>query len=233
MDAKNLSKRLTTVAKYVQPGARLADIGSDHAYLPASLALNKRISYAIAGEVVKGPYENAVREIEGQGLAEIVHPRLADGLAAIQVSDRINTITIAGMGGSLITSILDQGQDKLTGVSRLVLQPNVGEYRLRKWLMDHGFQIMAEEIVAEDDHIYEVIVAEPSPVPFTYSDYELMFGPFLLEKKGPVFAQKWREYYQRQEGVLKQMAGAKQTPLHRIQQLKAKLAMVKEALADD
>lgn len=233
MDEKNLSKRLATVASYVPAGARMADIGSDHAYLPAALALQKKISYAVAGEVVKGPYENAVSEIKGHGLTDLIKPRLADGLAAITPADRIDTVVIAGMGGTLITEILERGKDRLQGVRRLVLQPNVGEGRLRRWLMDNRYQIMAEQIVAEDDHIYEIIVVEPSVVPFRYSDYELMFGPRLLEKKGPVFTAKWRDYIKRQQGVIHQMEQAQKVPVARIAGLKQKLALVAEAIDDD
>lgn len=233
MDEKHLSRRLATVASFVPDGARMADIGSDHAYLPAALALEKKISYAVAGEVVRGPYENAVHEIKSHGLDAVIKPRLADGLAAIEPADKIDTVVVAGMGGTLIAKILDEGVAKLAGVTRLILQPNVGEYRLRRWLMDHHYQIMAERIVAEDDHIYEIIVAEPSIVPFRYSDYELTFGPLLLEKKGPVFVAKWQEYCQRQATVLHQMAGAKKVPVARINELKDELAMVKEALDND
>lgn len=233
MDEKNLSRRLATVASYVPMGARMADIGSDHAYLPAALALQKKISYAVAGEVVKGPYENAVSEIKGHGLTDLIKHRLADGLDAITPADQIDTVAIAGMGGTLIAEILERGKDRLQGVRRLVLQPNVGEGRLRRWLMDNRYQIMAEQIVAEDDHIYEIIVAEPSPVPFRYSDYELMFGPLLLEKKGPVFTAKWRDYIDRQQGVIHQMEQAQKVPVARITELKQKLALVAEAIDDD
>lgn len=233
MDEKHLSKRLATVASYVPAGARLADIGSDHAYLPAALALQGKISYAVAGEVARGPYENVVSELKSHNLTAVIHPRLADGLAALRSTDRIDTVVIAGMGGSLITEILERGTAQLAGVHRLVLQPNVGEFRLRKWLMTNRYQIMAEQILAEDDHIYEIIVAEPSAVPFRYSNYELMFGPRLLEKEGPVFVAKWRGYARRQQGIIQQMEQAQKVPVHRLGEMKQKLAMVAEALNDD
>ena len=190
VDEKHLSARLACVASLVSAGARVADIGSDHAYLPAALVLDGKIDFAIAGEVVKGPYENAVHEIKDHQLEGQVIPRLADGLAAIEPADKVDTITIAGMGGSLIASILEKDKNKLTGIKRLVLQPNVGESQLREWLMNNHYQIMNEKIIEEDNHIYEIIVAEPSVVPFRYSKYELDFGPFLLENKGPVFRKK-------------------------------------------
>lgn len=233
VDAQHLSKRLAMVASFVPQGARLADIGADHAYLPAALALAGKIDRAVAGEVVAGPYQNMVNEIRESGLSGQIIPRLANGLAAIRPADHIDTVVIAGMGGTLIADILERGQQQLTGVQRLILQPNVGEPRLRVWLQAHRYQIMAERLVAEDGHIYEIIVAEPSPVPFRYSDYELQFGPLLLEKKGATFVKKWQDYIQRQTVVLKQIAAAKQPPVAKMKQLRAAIAVVKEALADD
>ena len=233
VDEKHLSARLACVASLVPAGARVADIGSDHAYLPAALVLDGKIDFAIAGEVVKGPYENAVREIKDHQLEGQVIPRLADGLAAIEPADKVDTITIAGMGGSLIASILEKDKNKLTGIKRLVLQPNVGESQLREWLMNNHYQIMTEKIIEEDNHIYEIIVAEPSVVPFRYSKYELDFGPFLLEKKGPIFKKKWQEYLQREAHVIDQMQKAQQPPVKKINEINQFLSQVKEAIADD
>ena len=233
VDEKHLSARLACVASLVPAGARVADIGSDHAYLPAALVLDGKIDFAIAGEVVKGPYENAVHEIKDHQLEGQVIPRLADGLAAIEPADKVDTITIAGMGGSLIASILEKGKDKLTEIKRLVLQPNVGESQLREWLMNNHYQIMNEKIIEEDNHIYEIIVAEPSVVPFRYSKYELDFGPFLLENKGPVFRKKWQEYLQREAHVIDQMQKAQQPPVKKINEINQFLSQVKEAIADD
>ncbi|AGN99372.1 SAM-dependent methyltransferase [Limosilactobacillus reuteri] len=233
MDEKHLSARLACVASLVSAGARVADIGSDHAYLPAALVLDGKIDFAIAGEVVKGPYENAVHEIKDHQLEGQVIPRLADGLAAIEPADKVDTITIAGMGGSLIASILEKDKNKLTGIKRLVLQPNVGESQLREWLMNNHYQIMNEKIIEEDNHIYEIIVAEPSVVPFRYSKYELDFGPFLLENKGPVFRKKWQEYLQREAHVIDQMQKAQQPPVKKINEINQFLSQVKEAIADD
>ena len=233
VDEKHLSARLACVASLVPAGARVADIGSDHAYLPAALVLDGKIDFAIAGEVVKGPYENAVHEIKDHQLEGKVIPRLADGLAAIEPADKVDTITIAGMGGSLIASILEKDKNKLTGIKRLVLQPNVGESQLREWLMNNHYQIMTEKIIEEDNHIYEIIVAEPSVVPFRYSKYELDFGPFLLENKGPVFRKKWQEYLQREAHVIDQMQKAQQPPVKKINEINQFLSLVKEAIADD
>lgn len=233
MDARHLSKRLATVAKYVQEGARLADIGSDHAYLPASLILNGQISFAVAGEVVKGPFENELHEVEKLRLQDQLIPRLANGLAAIHPKDRIDTISIAGMGGSLITNILDEGQAQMKGVKRLILQPNVGELRVRTWLMNHQWQIQDEQILAEDGHTYEIIVAEPTICPVRYGKRELLFGPFLLEHPSKIFQEKWLAELGRNQQAVVQMRKATHVPQERLAHMESKIKLIQEVLEDD
>lgn len=108
MNAQNLSKRLEKVASFVPKGAIVADIGSDHAYLPCYLVHKGIIQKAVAGEVVKGPYQSALKKVKEEGLENQITVRLADGLEAIESADHVDTITIAGMGGSLIVSILEK-----------------------------------------------------------------------------------------------------------------------------
>ncbi|GET11738.1 SAM-dependent methyltransferase [Ligilactobacillus agilis] len=225
MDARKLSNRLLTAAKYVKTGAVLADIGSDHAYLPAYLALNKQIKFGIAGEVVKGPFENAQHEIKKEGLVGKVEARLADGLAAIELTDQVDTITICGMGGPLIASILEKGKAKLVNHPRLILQPNVGEKEVRKWLMQAGYAIVAEEILAEDGHTYELIVADYAPAEAHLNEQALMFGPLLMQAKNPVFISKWRQEILKQEEILTHLEQAKVVPLAKKAQI---LATIKE-----
>lgn len=231
MDAKQLSKRLATVAKYVPEHARMADIGSDHAYLPAFLALQGKISFAVAGEVVKGPYENAVHEIKSQNLDHVITARLADGLDAVNLDDQIDTLTIAGMGGTLITKILEHGLAKLSTVTRLILQPNVGEYGLRKWLMEHDYEIIAEEILAEDGHTYEVIVAQPATDPIMYTEAQLLFGPYLVQQQGDVFQAKWQEQLTHLKQSIQHMEAAKNPPLDKIKTFRSEVKTIQEVLA--
>ena len=232
MDAKQLSKRLATVGAFVQPGARVADIGSDHAYLPANLALNHQIRYGVAGEVVRGPFENARHEIQKLGLTDRLVARLADGLAAIEPADRIDTVTIAGMGGPLIRHILEQGPTQLAGVQRLVLEPNVGEATVREWLAANQFQIVAERILAEDGHTYEILCADRVDHQVTYTTAEQMFGPFLLAEKSPVFIAKWQRELQRVNAAVAQMQRAKVIPEEQLALAHAKIKLIEGVLTD-
>lgn len=234
MDARHLSKRLETVAEHVPQGSRLADIGSDHAYLPANLALNKVIEYGIAGEVVRGPYENAVAEIKEQSLNQMVTARLADGLEAIDQDDNINVITICGMGGTLIRDILNRGQEKLKNHPLLILQPNVGAEVLRQWLSEHQYQIINEDILEEDDHIYEILIAEYTTRPIKpLSLLDLRYGPFLRRCQNLAFKQKWQKEIEKNDKAITQMKNAKQIPETRIKQLNEINREIKEVLNND
>ncbi len=230
MNSSHLSKRLAEVANHVEVGSRLADIGSDHAYLPIYLAKNRIISYGIASEVAKGPMSNAVTEIRKENLLGILHPRLADGLAAIQGPDEINVITICGMGGSLISKILEEGKRKLSGKEKLVLQPNVGEHLVRNWLMLNSYQIMAEQILEEDGHIYEIITAKKSSQPVNYSNKQLQFGPFLMKEKSAVFIRKWQEELQSKKRVFNQISRSNRDESTKLNKIAEEIKMIEEVL---
>jgi tRNA (adenine22-N1)-methyltransferase len=195
MNSNNLSPRLKIVANLVTKGAKVADIGSDHAYLAINLIKNGIAKGAVAGEVAPGPLSNSKEEIQKNELTNQIDARLGDGLAVIKPEDQIDTICIAGMGGQLIRKILSEGESKLANVQKLILQPNVGELEVREWLIKHGFQITHEDIVAEDYHLYEIIVAEPGAM--TLTDAELAFGPVLMQKPNAVYMKKWTRELER------------------------------------
>jgi len=198
-----ISKRLETVASFVPQGAVLLDVGSDHAYLPIELVKKGHINRAIAGEVVVGPYQSAIKNVESHGLTEKIQVRLANGLAAFEESDQVSVITIAGMGGHLIATILEEGLDKLAKVERLILQPNNREDELRSWLQEHGFQIVAESILEEAGKFYEILVVEAGEMDLSASD--IRFGPFLSKELSPVFVQKWQREASKLEFALSQI----------------------------
>lgn len=216
MDPLKLSKRLLRIAQYVPVGKKVADIGSDHALLPSYLVKNMISPFAIAGEVNEGPFLAAQRQISSIRLDEEVSVRKGDGLALIEANE-INVITIAGMGGALISNILERGKEKLNTIERLILQPNVGSDLVRIWLDNHNWNIIAENILEEDNKIYEIIVAEPrkdklDPV-YKSADktkeelYRL--GPNLWEEKSEVLLKKWVIELHKVEYILKQLNKSK------------------------
>ena len=220
-----ISKRLELVASFVPKGAVLLDVGSDHAYLPIELVERGQIERAIAGDVVDGPYQSAVKNVEAHGLKEKIQVRLANGLAAFEEADQVSVITIAGMGGRLIATILEEGLDKLASVERLILQPNNREDDLRIWLQDHGFQIVAESILEEAGKFYEILVVEAGQMKLSASD--VRFGPFLSKEVSPVFIQKWQKEADKLEFALSQIP---EKNLEERQVLAHKIQAIKEAL---
>ena len=220
-----LSKRLRAVAAFVQQGSRLADVGSDHAYLPLFLVEKGIIDYAVAGEVVQGPYQSALTNVAQAGKEELIQVRLANGLSAIESSDQIDTITIAGMGGRLIADILEAGMDKLAGVQRLILQPNNREDELRIWLQEQDFQIVAEELVTENQKFYEILVVEAGTMELT--PLEQRFGPCLLQEKSAVFLAKWQSELGKLTQSLERIPAQHQEDIRLLQD---KISAIKEVL---
>ena len=209
MNEHTLSARLERVAANVPLGARLADIGSDHGYLPVALLRRGAISAAVAGEVATTPFHAAQRTVRDNGLEPHVTVRLANGLAAIEAQDRITAISICGMGGETIRDILDSGKAYLSGQERLILQPNGGEQPLRQWLMDNGYAILTEELLHENRFYYEIIVAERSE-PVQYSAEQLYFGPLQMQARSPAFLAKWQRMLRQKQKTLASLEQARQ-----------------------
>lgn len=230
MNAQQLSQRLTKVAQFVPTGAVVADIGSDHAYLPCYLLHNGIAERAVAGEVVKGPYESAVRQVRAEGLTERVTVRMADGLQAIEAADAIDTITIAGMGGSLIAAILNKNPEKLEEVTRLVLQPNIHAQAIREWAEHQNWSIVEEAILEEDDKIYEILVLQRGPM--FLNDSERLFGPKLLLRKEPAFNKKWQREVEQWHKILAATAEVEQTEaiIEKRREIQQKIDLAEEVL---
>lgn len=189
-----LSKRLSAVAALITGDGTLADIGTDHAYLPIFLIKEKRVAHAIAMDVNPGPLERAREHIAQYGMGDVIETRLSNGLAALQPGEA-DSIAIAGMGGALMTRILEEGREKLCGSEaekrcrELVLQPQSEIWLVREWLDRNGWEIVREDMVCEDGKYYPMMRAErtdPGSTSFDMSEMELRFGPVLLRERHPV-----------------------------------------------
>ncbi|KPX13828.1 tRNA (adenine(22)-N(1))-methyltransferase [Pseudomonas syringae] len=201
MNEQRLSMRLERVATHVPAGARLADIGSDHGYLPVALLNRGAISAAVAGEVALTPFHAAERTVRENELEQQVCVRLADSLAAIEAEDGITAVSMCGMGGETIRDILERGKARLSGQERLILQPNGGEQPLRLWLMEHDYRIVSEEVLRENRFDYEIIVAERTG-PVKYTAEELYFGPLQMQARSPAFLLKWQRLLGKKQKTL-------------------------------
>lgn len=227
-----LSKRLELVAQCVDVHARVADIGSDHAYLPSYLAMQQKIDFAIAGEVVLGPFESAKATVAWQKLSHQIDVRLGDGLEVIRLEDRIDTITICGMGGELITQILERGKlaGKLQGVKTLILQPNMAERHVRTWLMVNRYVIEKEYILKENQKIYEIIVARANDKIVRYTNKQLLFGVHLPCEKNEVFVEKWQLEWQKIGYIMSNLKKSSQDETERIKYFAWKKRQIEEMI---
>ncbi|WP_434705945.1 tRNA (adenine(22)-N(1))-methyltransferase TrmK [Pseudomonas sp. Z1-12] len=231
MNEHTLSMRLERVAAHMPAGAHLADIGSDHAYLPVALLRRGVIATAVAGEVALTPLRAAERTVVENGLEQRISVRLANGLAAIEPEDGITAISLCGMGGETIRDILDSGKARLSGRERLILQPNGGEQPLRQWLMENGYRILWEELLRENRFYYEIIVAERAG-PVAYTAEELYFGPLQLQARTPIFLAKWQRLLRQKHKTLASFAQARQAvPEEKQQDIARQVRWISELLA--
>ena len=168
-----LTARLRSVAEQVPQGASFADIGTDHAYLPAWLLLNGRIEYAVAADLREGPLNRAKETVAQFGLDEKVSFRLCDGLVGIH-ADEVDTIAIAGMGGETIASILEAAPWTKQG-KLLLLQPMTSFPDLRMWLQKNGYCIEKECISREGRRLYSCLVVRAGEMD-TLTPAELWVG---------------------------------------------------------
>ena len=187
-----LSKRLRQIAGLVTPGHRLADIGTDHAWLPVALCQEDMIPSAIATDLRSGPLRAAARHIRDAGLEDRIEVRQADGLQGLS-AEEADTIVITGMGGRLIRGILEDGAEGLRGIPEWILGPQSETGELRSWLAVHGFRFADERMVEEDGKFYPILRMVPEDGPAErYTETELVAGPCLLRQRDPVL-RRWLE----------------------------------------
>jgi len=181
-----LQPRLQLLSELVPDGARLADIGTDHGYLPVRLLQQGRIPFAIAADVGQEPLQHAIRTAEEYGVTGVDF-RLCDGLCGIG-EDEVDTIVIAGMGGETIIHILSQAHwTKAEGKYTLLLQPMTKVAELRRWLTDNGYCFTGERLVWDKEFLYPVLMVTGGTQQLTEMEQEYgvclagdpLYGDFL------------------------------------------------------
>lgn len=180
----DLSARLNMVAAMVKPCDFLADIGTDHAYLPIYLYKKGVIKCAVAADISKGSCDKAKENINLHGLNNYIDVRCGNGLDVIKENEQPDVIVIAGMGGMLAIDVLNSG--KCTGsAAQLVLQVQRDIDKVRRYIHSIGYKIEAEDILKEDGKIYTAISAvKGKDTVYTEGDY--YFGKLLIESKNPI-----------------------------------------------
>lgn len=154
-----LTNRLLKIASLVSENKRLADIGTDHGYIPVYLLNEGKINFAILSDINKGPLENARSEVKRNKLEDKVDLRLGSGIEVLKKGE-VDEVIIAGMGGILIGELLEANKEVAHSVDRLILQPMQAQEELRQYLLNNGYEILDECLEKEDFRIYEIIVAK-------------------------------------------------------------------------
>lgn len=200
-----LSRRLGAVASFVEKGWVLADIGTDHGYIPIWLVENKICPKAFAMDVGKGPLERAKEHITGHGLGNYIETRLSDGLGALAPGEA-DCMIAAGMGGNLIIKILEEGSEVLEKMQACILQPQSEIAKVRQYLYEHGYRSAAENMVEEDGKYYpmmKMIKGREEP----YLEEEYAYGRLLLREKNSVLYELLKKEVKGKQEILSGLLG--------------------------
>lgn len=192
-----LSERMRAIAQMVEPGMRVCDVGCDHGFISIYLIQMGIAPEVLAMDIGKGPLEQAKKHIEEAGLTGQIKTRLSDGLKEYREGEA-DCLIIAGMGGPLMQDIL--ANPKVEDFRELILAPQSEIREFREFLADHGFEILAEDLIFEDEKYYPIMKVKLvnkglerkkiRTIPGTLSEeVAYRFGPVLLAQKHPVLKQ--------------------------------------------
>lgn len=209
-----IGKRLEKIASYVKKGMCVADIGTDHGYIPLYLVKEKISPFALAMDVNQGPLQKAQENICNHLLEHQIRTRLSDGIRQLQAAE-VDCVIIAGMGGSLILKILEQDLDKLKTFKRFIISPHSEVESVREEVLKLGLDIVDEDILFEEGHFYPILICEPTEQ-IKYLDYELpydasviyRYGRFLIQRKQTCFFAYLELQREKLQQLIKKVQGA-------------------------
>ena len=223
---------MKAVAAMVTKGNVLADVGTDHGYIPIALIQKNLIPKAIAMDVNMGPLQRAQEHIGLFGLEEYIETRLSDGVAALREGE-VDAIVVAGMGGELVIRILTEGESVCRQVKELILQPQSDIWKVRRFLRENKYQIIDEDMVFEDGKYYpmmKVVPVEKDEMWEKMNPDVIMpcdiYGPLLLRNGNQVLRRFLVNQHKQFSSILKELE--KQVPsdaiAKRIEEVKQQLA---------
>ena len=226
-----LSKRLSAVADMVTSGNCLADVGTDHGYIPIYLVKQGRIAGAVAMDIHSGPLQRAKENIRNYHLEDRIQSRLSDGVAALQDFEA-DTVVIAGMGGGLVMKILTEGRRVLKTASEIVLQPQSEIEKVRRFLQIEGYCIDAENMILEDGKFYPMMRAVHGQMKLE-RQIEFKYGPILLKNKNEclkAFLEKEEFLYRQVRNTL--LENKNEKTVRRLREIEEELKLINEAKED-
>ena len=241
---QKLSKRLKAASALVLSDGCIADIGTDHGYLPVYLVQSGQCSRAIAMDIKPGPLERARQHIVENNLEQLIQVRLSDGLMALKQGEA-DSVVITGMGGISVVQILENGLAKLSGIKELVIGAQSDLVKVRGFLYQHGIYIDKEELVCEDSKFYPIFHAgwekpeywqdqgyihfqeelqKKLPDITVYRQTFGQYGEYLLYKRHPILFKMLERDAEIKQRILDSLAGMQQRKnLERRQELEGQL----------
>lgn len=182
-----LSKRLQKIADLVPVGSIVADIGTDHGYIPVYLIESGKCKKVIGSDISKGSLDKIIQYVKQLNLEKNIETRLGNGLEVLKPNE-VDTVIMAGMGGILMKDILEKNLDITNSITHFILQPMIAAKELREYLIHKDFIIIDEELVKEENIFYEIIYAIKSESKLAdQKAYEI--SPLLIEKKHPLLVE--------------------------------------------
>lgn len=178
-----ISKRIDAIAKYTKDSYKITDVGCDHGYLIIEALKNYGVTYAVAIDNKPRPLEFAINNVEKEGLKDKVKFSLSSGLEDLDLDS--DTIIISGLGGILISHIIDDNIKKINN-QKLILQANRNNYDLRKYLNNNGFTFLEEEIIF-DSFYYQIMVVRKDKQNKLLTESDLLYGPINIQEKSKLF----------------------------------------------
>ncbi|MBQ2147958.1 MAG: SAM-dependent methyltransferase [Firmicutes bacterium] len=177
-----LSERLKTIAGLVLAGRPMADVGTDHGFLPLYCLQEELVPYAVLSDINEGPLQRAKETMASSGISSQHYDlRLGGGLSVLHPGEAA-TVVIAGMGGELIASILAEDAAVTDSIERFVLQPRSRSGHLRSWLWEHGWQIREESLARERGRLCQILCVEKGrQAPYAYPDIPESEHPLMIE----------------------------------------------------
>ena len=223
-----LSYRLNKIAQKVTQNDIIADIGTDHAYIPIFLYKNNKIKSGIACDISKGSLQKAKDNIKKYNLQGKIQTRLGNGLEKISLQDNVDTVIIAGMGGMLMIDILEKGKYILENVKELILQPQKDIDKVREYLHKNNFKIIDDEMLKDDGKYYTIIKSIKGKEDILYKKEEYVFGRFEINNKCQILKEYIEDQLYKMEIVLKNI---KETNIqNRILEIEDNIKTYKEVL---
>lgn len=224
-----LSKRLQAVADLVSEGQIVADVGTDHGYIPIYLLESGKCERAIAMDINKGPLLRAKEHIAEHGLDAKIEVKLSDGVEALSVG-ACDCVVVAGMGGALAVKIMEEGQAVFKSLREFVLQPQSELAKVRQYLWENEYCVTAEDMVLEDGKFYPMMKVK-NGASEDYTQIELRYGKCLLMQKHPVLKQFLEKEVQTKEAILNNLESESGEHIeNRKKELLEELLFAKEAL---